>query len=208
MNKLEYLAFTATMIFAVCWIGNCCQAAASEESEVAVIYLKETPTIEEMPNLTDLNGNRAEMVVSTGDGRTVVLNSDAEVEHGRVEIIHRPQQPADRFIELKTTVIEDDISEEECVEPEPAYTYYASYEITAYIWTGNPCADGVYPSVGYTVASNDPALWHKWIYIEGIGDRYVHDTGGMASNVIDLFVGSYTEAIQFGRQVRGIYIYE
>ena len=93
-------------------------------------------------------------------------------------------------------------------EPEPAMIYYSAMEVTAYVATGNPCADGVYPCVGYTVACNDPALWHRWIYIEGIGDRYVHDTGGMASNVIDLFVGSYDEAILFGRQVRGVYIYE
>jgi 3D (Asp-Asp-Asp) domain-containing protein len=78
--------------------------------------------------------------------------------------------------------------------------------LTAYIATGNPCADGVYPQVGYTVASNDPNLWHRWIRIEGYGDYYVHDTGGMASNVIDIFVGSYDEAIQFGRRTADVYI--
>ena len=63
------------------------------------------------------------------------------------------------------------------------------------------------PSAGYTVASNDPNLWHKWIYIEGYGDYYVHDRGGMASNVIDIFMGSYSECIQFGRRSANIYIY-
>lgn len=205
MNKLEYLAFTATMIFAVCWIGTNCLAAASEESEVAVIYLQEDESIEDIPEI--IFNEPSELVVSTGDGRTVEIDLSADEE---TQVFGAKKQPANNlYQEPGTTLIVNDAEEEEePEEPEPEYTYYASYEITAYIWTGNPCADGVYPSVGYTVASNDPALWHKWIYIEGIGDRYVHDTGGMASNVIDLFVGSHEEAIQFGRQVREIYIYE
>lgn len=86
--------------------------------------------------------------------------------------------------------------------------YVGCYELTAYIETGNPCADGVYPQVGYTVASNDPLLWHKWVRIEGYGEYYVHDTGGMASNVIDIFMGSYDEAIEFGRREAEVYIIE
>lgn len=87
------------------------------------------------------------------------------------------------------------------------YTYYANYQLTAYCATGNACADGVYPSVGYTVASNDPNLWHKWIYIDGWGTYYVHDKGAMPSNVIDIFLGSYNECIQFGRRSADIYVY-
>jgi 3D (Asp-Asp-Asp) domain-containing protein len=100
---------------------------------------------------------------------------------------------------------------EEPEEPGPIMTfnsYAGHYELTAYIETGNPCADGVYPEVGHTAACNDPKLWHKWIHIEGYGDYFVHDTGGMASNVIDLFVGSYDEAIQFGRREAEVYIIE
>lgn len=81
-------------------------------------------------------------------------------------------------------------------------------ELTAYIATGNPCADGKYPKVGYTVASNDKNLWHKWVEIEGLGTYYVHDRGGMAVNVIDIFMGSYDEAITFGRQKANVYILE
>lgn len=86
--------------------------------------------------------------------------------------------------------------------------FYGSMELTAYIETGNPCADGVYPEVGVTVACNDPNLWHKWIYIEGVGARYVHDTGGMASDVIDVYVGDYETAVLFGRWSSNVYILE
>jgi 3D (Asp-Asp-Asp) domain-containing protein len=83
--------------------------------------------------------------------------------------------------------------------------YAGTFELTAYEWTGNPCADGVYPEVNYTAACNDPALCHRWIYIEGYGIYYVHDTGGMASNVIDIYMGDYDSCIQFGRRSANIY---
>jgi 3D (Asp-Asp-Asp) domain-containing protein len=87
------------------------------------------------------------------------------------------------------------------------YTFYATYSLTAYCATGNPCADGVYPSVGYTVACNDPSLWHRWIYIEGMGQYYVHDVGGMPSyNIIDVYLGTYDACIQFGRQSANVYL--
>ena len=96
----------------------------------------------------------------------------------------------------------------EMYEEKEQKTYVGDYELTAYIATGNACADGVYPQVGYTVASNDSNLWHKYIEIEGYGTYYVHDTGGMATNVIDIFVGSYDEAIQFGRRSAKVYVKE
>lgn len=96
----------------------------------------------------------------------------------------------------------------EMYENQKKIEYAGTYELTAYIETGNPCADGEYPQTGHTAACNDPALWHKWIEIEGYGAYYVHDTGGMASNVIDIFVGSYDEAIQFGRRNAEVYIIE
>ena len=104
--------------------------------------------------------------------------------------------------------VEEVATEEDAEEESSGMYYYATLELTAYIATGNPCADGAYPQVGYTVASNDPALWHRWIHIDGYGDYYVHDTGGMPSNVLDVFVGSYDEAIEFGRRTADVYIIE
>ena len=89
---------------------------------------------------------------------------------------------------------------------ESHYKSVGEYELTAYVSTGNACADGKMPCEGVTVASNDPKLWHKCIFIEGYGMFYVHDTGGMANNVIDVFVGSYDEAIQFGRRNASVYV--
>lgn len=107
---------------------------------------------------------------------------------------------------LEASEIDLNEKDEEIVTEEQIEAYMGIYELTAYIATGNPCADGVYPQVGYTVACNDSRLWHHRIRIEGYGEYYVHDTGGMATNVIDIFMGSYDEAIQFGRRKAEVYI--
>lgn len=106
---------------------------------------------------------------------------------------------------LEKEVLEKELhkkqEEKQQKDTKPTSTVVGTYQLTAYVATGNPCADGKYPQVGYTAACNDPALWHKWVHIEGYGDFYIHDTGGMASNnIIDIFMGSYDEAIQFGRR--------
>ena len=86
-------------------------------------------------------------------------------------------------------------------------TYLGSYELTAYAWTGNPCANGNYPSLGYTVASNSIPIGSR-IYIEGYGEYVVEDRGGMASNVIDVYLEDYSSCIQFGRRTANVYLIE
>lgn len=106
--------------------------------------------------------------------------------------------------EIDSVVIKDDEEEEE--DTESNMTYYGCLTLTAYTWTGNPCADGVYPTSGYTVACNNSDLWHKWVYIEGLGTYYVHDTGGMSCGVIDIYMDTYGECINFGVQSANIYV--
>lgn len=125
-------------------------------------------------------------------------------EKARTEEIRTQEEPK---LEVAPDIEIVTFEDTESTGPNMTFHSYAGhYELTAYIETGNPCADGVYPTINHTAACNDPRLWHKWIEIEGYGVYYVHDTGGMASNVIDLFVGSYDEAIQFGRREAEVYI--
>ena len=89
----------------------------------------------------------------------------------------------------------------------PKMELWANCEITAYEWTGQPCADGRHPEVGYTAANNVLPSGTK-IYIEGIGYRTVHDTGATwhRSNWVDVYMGDKATCDAFGRQWRNVYI--
>lgn len=119
-------------------------------------------------------------------------------------------------------VYESEPVEEYYEEPEPendyipedtnaheGMRYYGTMETTAYEWTDETCADGRYPELGYTAACNDPALWNHWVYIEGVGERYIHDHGDpevMGNTTVDIYMGDVDTCYQYGRQTCDIYI--
>lgn len=82
--------------------------------------------------------------------------------------------------------------------PEPSYPsseYVGTYTITAYTWTGSTMANGEYPYVG-CVASCDFPLGTT-ICIEGVGTFVVNDVCP-TSGVIDVYMNTYDECINFG----------
>ena len=107
-------------------------------------------------------------------------------------------------VELSTEEIKDDSRASESFTG-PSMTYLGVYELTAYEWTGEVCADGNYPSCGYTVGCNNLELGTR-IYIEGYGEYVVEDRGGMADNVIDIYMEDYDTCINFGRRTADVYI--
>jgi vacuolar-type H+-ATPase subunit I/STV1 len=141
------------------------------------------------------------------------------------EITEATTEPEEVSIELREefrgpSETQEEASEEEAAQEDPETTeateeaseeleYVGIYKLSAYPWTDNPCADGVFPQLGYTAACNDPALWHKWVYIEGVGERYIHDTGNpavMGTNTIDIYMADYDTCIQFGKRQGGVYV--
>lgn len=84
--------------------------------------------------------------------------------------------------------------------------YLGEWRITAYTWTGNPCANGQYPTEGYTVACNALPFGTK-VYIDGVGFRTVEDTdgGAMGMEWLDLYLGDYASCVQWGDQKRKVW---
>lgn len=113
------------------------------------------------------------------------------------------------MIDIKEIVFETETETEteEIVaeEEEVATGYLGGYTLTAYEWTGDPCANGNYPTCGYTAACNSLPLGTR-IYIEGLGEYVIEDRGGMADEVIDIYMGDYDSCIQFGIQHADVYI--
>jgi len=85
-------------------------------------------------------------------------------------------------------------------------SYLGYYELTAYTHTGNNMANGEYPYVG-ACACNSLDLGTV-VYIEGYGTYTVCDRGGMPDNVIDIFMDTYDECVEFGHRGADVYLVE
>lgn len=84
------------------------------------------------------------------------------------------------------------------------FAYPVDVKLTAYTHTGSVMANGEYPYSG-AVASNDYPLG-TIVYINGtpytVADRMANGVHG----VIDIFMDSYDEAVDFGRRYATVYV--
>lgn len=80
------------------------------------------------------------------------------------------------------------------------------WRVTAYTWTGFPCANGNYPSDGYTIACNSLDFGTK-VFIEGIGIRTVEDRGPswLGSEWCDVYMSSYGACVQWGSRQKRVW---
>ena len=92
-------------------------------------------------------------------------------------------------------------------DPMKDFTYMGNWHITAYTHTGSVCANGNYPSAGYTIACNSLNFGTR-VYISGIGFRVVEDRGPgwLGSEWLDLFKDSYSECVAFGSQYHDVWV--
>lgn len=108
------------------------------------------------------------------------------------------------YAEAEEVIEPEEIAEE---SPEEELEYLGTFDMTAYEWTGNPCANGNYPEVGYTVACNSLPLGTT-VYIEGVGYRVVEDRGAEwhGSNWMDLYLGDVDSCYAWGVRSVDVYI--
>lgn len=131
------------------------------------------------------------------------LNRGAEIQNTKIEETeYRVEHLETEVQELKVEI--EEIEETTEVDEKHALPL-GHYTLTAYEWTGNTCANGEYPTEGYTIACNSLPLGTR-VYIEGYGIYTVEDRGGMADNVIDIYLGDYDECIEFGVQEADVYL--
>ena len=92
-------------------------------------------------------------------------------------------------------------------DPKDSMTPMGTWRITAYAWTGYTCANGNYPTTGYTVACNSLPFGTQ-IYIEDVGFRTVEDRGPlqMGEEWLDLYLGDTQECIQWGVQNKKVWV--
>lgn len=142
---------------------------------------------------TSLNKSNNESTNTTENTSEVLENQEiVEPEVTSEPPIEVPLEPQSEPIQ------EEVVTPEEEYVPEPYYPsseYVGTYTITAYTWTGSTMANGEYPYVG-CVASCDFPLGTT-IYIDGVGTFVVNDVCP-TSGVIDVYMNTYDECINFG----------
>lgn len=91
-------------------------------------------------------------------------------------------------------------------DPHEGMELLGTWRITAYTWTGCPCADGNYPTDGYSIACNSLPFGAE-VYIDGIGFRTVEDRGPgwLGSEWCDVYMSSYSACVQWGSQQREVW---
>lgn len=191
--------------FLLLLIGVMCFATASLITQYRVIVL-EKKYDEMLTKIKATQQQQRDLVLYRFDGLSDEYNElSNKVEEYASETDAKIETMEVDVEELK---LEKEVNEVELhQEVKKNMTYIGNYELTAYAWTGNPCANGNYPTCGYTVACNSLPLGTK-VYIEGYGDYIVEDRGGMPNNVIDVYMGDHNTCVQFGRRSAKIYVYE
>ena len=100
----------------------------------------------------------------------------------------------------------------ECTQdtnPLDGMVHMGKWRITAYAYTGSPCANGNYPQIDYTIACNSLPFGTK-VYISGVGFRTVEDRGptSLGSEWLDIYMGDVNQCIQWGDQYRDVFVVE
>lgn len=88
------------------------------------------------------------------------------------------------------------------------YSSSLSVQATAYTATGNRTATGTWPAQGRTIAVDPRVIpLGTRVYVVGYGFAVAEDTGGaVKGNIIDLYMDSYTDCINWGRRTVTVYI--
>lgn len=94
-------------------------------------------------------------------------------------------------------------------DPLENMTSLGTWHITAYTATGYPCANGQYPTAGYTIACNSLPFGTQ-VYIQDVGFRTVEDRGPgwLGDSWCDVYMSSYGECVQWGSQYKQVWIVE
>lgn len=85
-----------------------------------------------------------------------------------------------------------------------SYEKLGTFKITAYTWTGNPTASGVYPKSNHTIAV-DPKIIPLGTKIMINGETYTAEDTGVRNKTIDIYMSSYNACIYWGVHYLPVY---
>lgn len=129
---------------------------------------------------------------------------------GLPRVANNISEPAilEEKVEIKSVEVSKPLTERERLEQlaSRGEIRVINMEITAYC-TGSITSTGIKPRRGIVAVDPDVIPYHSKLYIEGIGEVLAEDCGGaIEGNQLDMYVTSYDEAINWGRQIRKVYV--
>lgn len=133
--------------------------------------------------------------------RTTTVGGELHDEH----VVHQFQLNAPK----KRVVIQNTQPVERTDVDLSQYNIVKTFEVeaTAYTYTGNPTATGVWPREGLIAVDPRVIPLGTEVYVEGYGYAIAADTGGaIKGNIIDVFFPSLQTCIQWGRRPVTIHI--
>lgn len=206
MKKILTVVMCSLMLTMVGCSGN---------KNVAETNVAETVKVEESVVETKSESEKAELSKKVKEIKEAVAKQKAQakaevVETASAEVNEIQQEDKNNDYAETPSEAEYEVYKEEEVVVEEVYeedsngSYLGYYELTAYTHTGNPMANGEYPYIGACACNSLPM--GTVVYIEGYGTYTVCDRGGMPDYVIDIFMDSEGECIEFGRRGADVYI--
>ena len=108
-------------------------------------------------------------------------------------------------LEKLRAYIEPPVVEPEPEAPRAGWQSLGVWDITAYTWTGNRCANGEYPYEGVCAVNGLP--FGTVVYVDGWGFLTVADRGGMDGWYdVDIYLDSEAACWEYGRRAREVWI--
>ena len=156
------------------------------------------------PKLAEANSDpsKGEIEIRYFRENDMVKVEISSIDNGYSNIIINNERYA-----IKTKFLKPVESIDKSVQHNDKLRYAGKFQLTAYAWTGNRCANGKFPSLNKTVAAHklDFPMGTK-LYIDGYGYYTVEDRGGFPRGVIDVYLGEHNTCVKFGRK-HGVDVY-
>ena len=171
-------------------LGVCCVAATGVA--LCTINSAKVPEPKSIPTMVAEAPSTEPMVTTTTTQTTTMTTTTTTTTRTTTQTTTTTTTTTTAPIITEPIIIEEPAIIEEPTSSSDR-TYLGSMRITGYVGTGNPTASGEMPYVGgvaLSTAYNIP--YGSRIYIDGLGEYVVNDTG-CAYGVVDVFCNSVDE---------------
>lgn len=190
-------------------------AGVTRELKGDTIYTTDYLNVRRQPDVnservaTLAPNSKVTRIASVGNWDTILV---AGIEYYICNDYITMAKPAGEIVDIQQIEPVDLDYIQKCGLSKPIGEYAGNYSLTAYCscsiccgsWGGTTTASGTTPTAGRTVACNS-LLFGTKVFING-RIYTVEDTGGMANNVIDIYMSDHNSALNFGRRNADVYI--